>query len=69
MTNKIWFNGKIINEEDAKISVKNHSLHYVTAVFEGIRFYKVEKGVAVFRLKDHINRLFNSADALSMNIP
>lgn len=66
---KTWFNGKVIDEGDAKIPIKTHALHYGTAVFEGIRFYKAEKGIAVFRLKDHINRLFNSADALSMSIP
>lgn len=66
---KVWFNGKIIEEEDAKISIKTHSLHYGTGVFEGIRFYKAEKGTAIFRLKDHVDRLFNSADALSMDVP
>lgn len=66
---KVWFNRRIIDEKDAKISIKTHSLHYGTAVFEGIRFYKTNKGIAVFRLKEHINRLFNSADALSMNVP
>lgn len=65
---KVWFNGKIIDEEDAKISVKAHSLHYGTAVFEGIRFYKTEGGVGIFRLKEHIERLFNSVDALSMDV-
>ncbi len=64
---KVWLNGKIVKDDDAKISVKTHSLHYGTSVFEGIRFYETEKGAAIFRLKEHIDRLFNSADALSMN--
>ena len=66
---KVWLNGKIVNDEDAKVSVKTHSLHYGTSVFEGIRFYETEKGPAVFRLKEHIDRLFNSAEALSMDVP
>ncbi len=65
---KIWFNNKIVDEKDAMISVKAHGLHYGTAVFEGIRFYETEKGVAIFRLKDHIDRLFHSADALKMSV-
>jgi branched-chain amino acid aminotransferase len=66
---KVWFNGEVIEEESAKISVKTHALHYGTSVFEGIRFYKTKKGIGVFRLKEHIERLFDSADALSMNVP
>ena len=66
---KVWFNGKIIEEKDAKIPIKTHTLHYGTGVFEGIRFYKAEKGTAIFMLKDHVDRLFNSADALSMDVP
>ncbi|MBL7055126.1 branched-chain amino acid transaminase [Candidatus Woesearchaeota archaeon] len=65
---KAWVNGKIVPWDEAKIHVTCHSLHYGTAVFEGIRFYKAEKGIAVFRLKEHVNRLFNSADALSMEL-
>ena len=65
---KVWLNGKIVNDEDAKVSVKAHSLHYGTSVFEGIRFYETEKGPAVFRLKEHVDRLFNSAEALSMDV-
>ena len=65
---KVWLNGKIVDDEAARIPVTTHSLHYGTSVFEGIRFYETEKGIAVFRLKEHINRLFNSADALSMDV-
>ncbi|QJC38532.1 branched-chain amino acid transaminase [Enterobacteriaceae endosymbiont of Donacia fulgens] len=57
----IWLNGNIIKWEDAKISVMTHALHYGTSVFEGIRCYQSYKGPAIFRHKDHINRLYNSA--------
>ncbi|QJC35263.1 branched-chain amino acid transaminase [Enterobacteriaceae endosymbiont of Donacia proxima] len=57
----IWLNGNIIKWENAKISVMSHALHYGTSVFEGIRCYKSCKGSIIFRHKDHINRLYNSA--------
>ncbi|QJC34870.1 branched-chain amino acid transaminase [Enterobacteriaceae endosymbiont of Donacia piscatrix] len=57
----IWLNGNIIKWENAKISVMSHALHYGTSVFEGIRCYKSCKGSVIFRHKDHINRLYNSA--------
>ncbi|QJC28151.1 branched-chain amino acid transaminase [Enterobacteriaceae endosymbiont of Plateumaris braccata] len=57
----IWFNGNIVKWENAKISVMSHALHYGTSVFEGIRCYKSFKGPAIFRHKDHIERLYNSA--------
>ena len=58
---KIWMNGKLVAKEDAKISVLTHTLHYGVGVFEGIRCYKTENGSAVFRLKEHIQRLLDSA--------
>lgn len=58
---KIWMNGKIVAKEDAKVSVLTHTLHYGVGVFEGIRCYKVDNGSAVFRLKEHIQRLLDSA--------
>ncbi len=64
----IWFNGKIISSEKAKISVVNHGLHYGSSVFEGIRCYNTKNGPAVFRLKDHIDRLFFSSKAMGMKI-
>jgi len=64
----IWVNGKFIPWGKANIHILNHSLHYGSAVFEGIRFYKTEKGVAIFRLSDHLNRLFYSAKTMGMNI-
>lgn len=66
---KIWMNGKYVKFEDAKIHVLCHSLHYGNAVFEGIRCYNTDKGPAVFRLREHLNRLFNSAKAYCMKIP
>ena len=50
---KIWMNGKLVEREDAKVSVLTHTLHYGVGVFEGIRCYKTENGPAVFRLKEH----------------
>lgn len=57
---KIWFNGELINWDDAKIHVLSHALHYGSSFFEGIRCYKTEKGPACFRLKDHLLRLNDS---------
>ena len=66
---KIWMDGKFINFKDAKIHILTHSLHYGAAVFEGIRFYNTDNGPAVFRLADHIKRLFFSAKVIDMKIP
>ena len=55
----IWFDGKIVNSEEANVHVLTHTLHYGMGVFEGIRCYEIENGGAVFRLADHIERLFN----------
>jgi branched-chain amino acid aminotransferase len=62
-------NGKIVLWNDAKIHFLTHSLHYGTAVFEGIRCYNTEKGPAIFRLQEHIKRLFDSASIVRMEIP
>lgn len=61
--------GRFVDWDDAKIHVLTHALHYATAVFEGIRCYSTDRGPAVFRLKDHVNRLFNSAKIYTMKIP
>lgn len=66
---KIWMDGKLVNWEDAKVHILTHSLHYGSAIFEGIRCYETTGGPAVFRLKDHVKRLFNSAKIYSMEIP
>jgi branched-chain amino acid aminotransferase len=62
----IWMDGKLIPWRDANIHVLTHSLHYGMAVFEGVRAYKTDKGTAIFRLKEHTRRLFNSAKIFQM---
>lgn len=64
---KIWMNGKIVSKEDAKVSVLTHTLHYGVGVFEGIRCYKTSEGSAVFRLKEHMQRLLDSAKIFMIN--
>lgn len=64
----IWINGKIIPFAKAQIHVLNHGLHYGSAAFEGIRCYSTAKGPAVFRLREHIDRLFHSAAVMGMKI-
>ncbi len=66
---KIWMNGGLVDWKDANIHVLTHALHYGSAVFEGIRCYKTVDGPAVFRLKEHISRLFDSAKIYFMEIP
>jgi branched-chain amino acid aminotransferase len=68
-TEKIWMNGELIDWADAKVHVGVHGLHYGSGVFEGIRCYDTEKGPAVFRLGEHLQRLHNSARLLYMEIP
>jgi len=68
-TKFIWMDGKLIDWKESKIHVLTHSLHYGSGVFEGIRFYNTAKGPAIFRLKEHVERLFNSALVLNMEIP
>jgi len=65
----IWMDGKLIPWKDAKIHIITHSLHYGSAVFEGLRFYETEIGPAIFRLEDHTKRLINSAASIKMQIP
>ncbi|MCD6434622.1 MAG: branched-chain amino acid transaminase [Candidatus Diapherotrites archaeon] len=65
----IWLNGSLVPWKKAQVHFLTHALHYGTAVFEGIRAYKTERGTAVFRLKDHIKRLFNSAHVLGIEVP
>jgi branched-chain amino acid aminotransferase len=66
---KIWMNGKLVPYKNAKVHVLTHALHYSTAVFEGIRCYNTPKGPMIFRLPEHVNRLFKSAKMYSMKIP
>jgi branched-chain amino acid aminotransferase len=64
---KIWVDGEFVDYDKAKIHVLTHGLHYGTGVFEGIRSYTTNNGPAIFRLDDHIKRLFNSGKAYFMH--
>ncbi|WP_029898522.1 branched-chain amino acid transaminase [Desulfohalovibrio reitneri] len=67
---KIWFDGKLVDWDEANVHVLTHTLHYGLGAFEGIRAYKTSDGrSAVFRLKEHTRRLFDSAKILGMEIP
>uniref|UniRef100_D5X6V9 Branched-chain-amino-acid aminotransferase n=1 Tax=Thiomonas intermedia (strain K12) TaxID=75379 RepID=D5X6V9_THIK1 len=66
---KIWMDGQLVEWRDAKIHVLTHTLHYGCGAFEGVRAYKTDQGTAIFRLRDHTERLFNSAKILRMEIP
>jgi branched-chain amino acid aminotransferase len=65
----IWMNGEFVAWEDAKVHVLTHALHYGTAVFEGIRAYETERGSAIFRHQDHLDRLEKSARLYYMDLP
>jgi branched-chain amino acid aminotransferase len=66
---QIWYDGKLVPWRSANTHVLTHSLHYGLAVFEGVRAYKTVRGTAIFRLKEHTERLFNSAHIYMMKIP
>jgi len=68
-TEFIWMDGKLVPWEDAKIHVITHTLHYGAGVFEGIRCYETDKGPAIFRLKEHMDRLYYSASTINMKVP
>jgi branched-chain amino acid aminotransferase len=65
----IWFDGEMVPWREAKVHVLTHTLHYSMGVFEGARAYETRRGTAIFRLKDHTERLFNSAHILGMKMP
>jgi branched-chain amino acid aminotransferase len=65
---KIWMNGKLVPFKDAKVHVLTHALHYSTSIFEGIRCYDTPSGSAIFRLPEHVDRLFKSAKLYSMKM-
>ena len=65
----IWMDGKLVPWREATTHVLTHTLHYGMGVFEGVRAYKTEKGTAIFRLKEHTDRLFRSAHILNMKMP
>ena len=64
---KIWLDGKLVNWEDAKVHVLAHALNYGTGVFEGIRAYHTLKGMAIFRLKDHVQRLMDGCKIMGID--
>src|SRR5437868_10694143 len=66
---KIWMDGALVDWRDAKIHVLTHTLHYGCGAFEGVRAYHTAQGTAIFRLREHTERLFNSAKILRMKIP
>ncbi|MGM8909584.1 branched-chain amino acid transaminase [Psychrobacter sp. 1U1] len=67
---KLWMNGTMVEQPDAKVHVLTHSLHYGMAVFEGVRAYQTaDKRTAIFRLKDHTDRLLGSAKIFQMDVP
>ncbi|MCD7782004.1 MAG: branched-chain amino acid transaminase [Methanosphaera sp.] len=68
-TGKIWFNGEFVDWKDAQIHVLSHVVHYGSNVFEGLRCYDTENGPAVFRLREHMERLEKSAKIYRMDIP
>ena len=65
---KIWHNGKMIDWNDANVHVMSHVIHYASSVFEGIRCYATPKGPAIFRLREHMERLRNSAYVFRMEL-
>lgn len=68
-TKTIWMNGKLVDWDDAKIHILSHVIHYGSCWFEGIRCYNTKNGPAIFRLREHINRLFGSAKIYRAQIP
>ncbi|SEK81880.1 branched-chain amino acid aminotransferase [Roseateles sp. YR242] len=66
---KIWMDGELVDWRDAKIHVLTHTLHYGCGAFEGVRAYQTDRGTAIFRLREHTERLFNSAKILRMKLP
>jgi branched-chain amino acid aminotransferase len=66
---KIWKDGELIDWRDATVHVLTHTMHYGMGVFEGVRAYKTPDGTAIFRLREHTQRLFNSAKIFQMTIP
>lgn len=68
-TEKIWMDGRFLPWDEANVHILTHTLHYGLGAFEGIRCYKTEKGSAIFRLDEHVDRLFSSAHIFMLEIP
>jgi branched-chain amino acid aminotransferase len=66
---KIWFNGELRDQSECMVSVASHALHYGTSVFEGIRAYKTPSGTAIFRLREHLERMYFSSQVYRMPVP
>ena len=66
---QIWMNGSLVPWEEARIHVLSHVVHYGSSVFEGIRCYETERGSCVFRLREHVQRLADSAKVYRMPLP
>ncbi len=62
----IWMDGKLVEWKDAKVHILTHTLHYGNAVFEGTRAYQTKKGLAIFKLDEHVKRLYNSAKIVAI---
>jgi branched-chain amino acid aminotransferase len=69
ISGEIWFDGEMVDWQDANTHLLTHTLHYGLGVFEGVRAYATEKGPSIFRLDDHTDRLYKSAATVNMNIP
>lgn len=65
----IWLDGQWVNWRDAKVHVLTHTLHYGCGVFEGLRAYHTERGAAIFKMREHTDRLFRSAQIMNMPMP
>src|SRR3569833_1693403 len=65
----IWLDGQLVPWHEAKMHELTHTLHYGLGVFEGVRAYQTDRGAAIFRLRDHTDRLFRSAHILGMKMP
>jgi len=68
-SDKIWMDGKLVDWDKANVHILTHTLHYGLGVFEGIRCYRTIKGSAIFRLDEHVDRLFSSAHIFNIEIP
>src|SRR5918995_2881915 len=66
---KVWMNGEFVDWKDATVHVLVHALHYGTGVFEGIRCYETDRGPAVFRLREHLERMVRSGKIFMMDVP
>ena len=66
---QLWFDGTLVPWQEATVHVLSHGLHYGTSIFEGVRCYQTDRGSAIFRLKEHTERLLHSAHIIGMKIP